>query len=179
MKSARNPVVVRISGGGNFLSPRNEGLENGTAKPCHSEARSAVRIALPQPLADMNFSEESIQALTTMRSSRRFAPQDDMSEVESNKNTSLALGERVSAGQERGQSETLTTMRSSRVPSRGMSEAKGEQESTETLSFRCDCERCRFMRGRKGRFAPQDDMVLKNLVVEFYRELRSNNCFGA
>ena len=29
-------------------------------------------------------------------------------------NTSLALGERVSAGQERGQSETLTTMRSSR-----------------------------------------------------------------
>ena len=126
---------MRISGGGNFLSPRNEGLENGTAKPCHSEARSAVRIALPQPLADMNFSEGSIQ--------------------------------------------TLTTMRSSRVPSRGMSEAKGEQESTETLSFRCDCERCRFMRGRKGRFAPQDDKVIKNLVVEFYRELRSNNCFGA
>ena len=63
---------------GNPLSPRNEGLENGTAKPCHSEARSAVRIALPQPLADMNFSEESIQALTTMRSLRRFAPQDDM-----------------------------------------------------------------------------------------------------
>ena len=39
-----------------------------------------------------------------------------------------------------------------------MSVAKGEQESTETLSFRCDCERCRLMRGRKGRFAPQDDM---------------------
>ena len=32
-------------------------------------------------------------------------------------------------------------------PSRGMSEAKGEQESTETLSFRCDCERCRLTRG--------------------------------
>ena len=69
---------MRISGGGNFLSPRNEGLENGTAKPCHSEARSAVRIALPQPLADMNFREGSIQTLTTMRSLRRFAPQDDM-----------------------------------------------------------------------------------------------------
>ena len=52
-------------------------------------------------------------------------------------------------------------MRSSRVPSRGMSVAKGEQESTETLSFRCDCERCRLMRGRKGRFAPLDDMNLK------------------
>ena len=69
---------ANFGGGGNFLSPRNEGLKNGTAKPCHSEARSAVRIALPQPLADMNFSEGSIQTLTTMRSSRRFAPQDDM-----------------------------------------------------------------------------------------------------
>ena len=44
----------------------------------------------------------------------------------------------------------------------GMSVAKGEQESTETLSFRCDCERCRLMRGRKGRFAPQGDMNLKD-----------------
>ena len=105
-------------GGGNFLSPRNEGLENGTAKPCHPEERSDVGIA-----------SSSKAAFTS--------------------------------------------------PSRGMSEAKGEQESTETLSFRCDCERCRLMRGRKGRFAPQDDMVLKNLVVKFYRKLRSNNCFGA
>ena len=32
-------------------------------------------------------------------------------------------------------------------PSRGMSEAKVEQTSTETLSFRCVCERCRLMRG--------------------------------
>ena len=38
-------------GGGNFLSPRNEGLENGTAKPCHSEARSAVRIASSSKVA--------------------------------------------------------------------------------------------------------------------------------
>ena len=104
-KCLKSSNSANFGGGGNFLSPRNEGLENGTAKPCHSEARSAVRIALPQPLADMNFSEGSIQTLTTMRSSRRFAPQDDMSEVESNKNTSLALGERVSAGQERGQTK--------------------------------------------------------------------------
>ena len=84
LKSHQGP---NSGGGGNFLSPRNEGLENGTAKPCHSEARSAVRIALPSKVAFTS-------------------------------------------------------------PSRGMSEAKGEQESTETLSFRCDCERCRFMRGR-------------------------------
>ena len=32
-------------------------------------------------------------------------------------------------------------------PSRGTSEARGEQESAETSSFRCDCERCRLMRG--------------------------------
>ena len=37
---------MRISGGGgNFLSPRNEGLENGTSKPCHPEERSDVGIA--------------------------------------------------------------------------------------------------------------------------------------
>ena len=46
-------------------------------------------------------------------------------------------------------------------PRRGMSEAKGEQESMETLSFRCDCERCRLMRGRKGRFAPYNDIFLR------------------
>ena len=32
-------------GGGNLLSPRNEDLENGTAKPCHPEERSDVGIA--------------------------------------------------------------------------------------------------------------------------------------
>ena len=37
---------MRISGGGcNSLSPRNEGLEKGTAKPCHPEERSDVGIA--------------------------------------------------------------------------------------------------------------------------------------
>ena len=34
-------------------------------------------------------------------------------------------------------------------PSKGMSEAKAEQQSTETLSFRCWCERCRLTRGRR------------------------------
>ena len=34
-------------------------------------------------------------------------------------------------------------------PSRGMSEAKAEQQSTETLSFRCWCEGCRLTRGRR------------------------------
>ena len=32
-------------------------------------------------------------------------------------------------------------------PSRGTSGARGEQESAETSSFRCDCERCRLTRG--------------------------------
>ena len=36
---------MRISGGGNSLRLRNEGLENGTAKPCHPEERSDVGIA--------------------------------------------------------------------------------------------------------------------------------------
>ena len=63
-------------GGGTGLSSRNDfEILNET---CHSEAQRAVRIALPSPLADMNFSEELTQGLTTMRSLRRFAPQDDM-----------------------------------------------------------------------------------------------------
>ncbi len=32
-----------------------------------------------------------------------------------------------------------------------MSAAKAEQQTTETLSFRCWCERCRLTRGRIGR----------------------------
>ena len=35
-------------------------------------------------------------------------------------------------------------------PSKGMSEAKAEQQSTETLSFRCWCEGCHLSRGRIG-----------------------------
>ena len=42
---------ANFGGGGNLLSPNNEGLENGTAKPCHSEARSAVRIASSSKVA--------------------------------------------------------------------------------------------------------------------------------
>ncbi len=38
-------------------------------------------------------------------------------------------------------------MRGADKPSRGTSGARGEQESTETLSFRCDYERCRLTRG--------------------------------
>ena len=38
-------------GGGNFLSPRNEGLENGTATPCHPEERSDVGIASSSKVA--------------------------------------------------------------------------------------------------------------------------------
>ena len=89
---------------GNFLSPRNEGLENGTAKPCHPEERSDVGIA-----------SSSKVAFTS--------------------------------------------------PSRGMSEAKGEQESTETLSFRCDCERCRLTRGRKHSQAPKAAFTLAEVLI--------------
>ena len=41
--------------------------------------------------------------------------------------------------------ETLRAWSKSKT---GMSEAKVEQQSTETLSFRCWCERCRLSRGR-------------------------------
>ena len=47
----------------------------------------------------------------------------------------------------------------------GMSEAKGEQESTETLSFRCDCERCRLMRGRIDRQAGKVAFTLAEVLI--------------
>ena len=50
-------------------------------------------------------------------------------------------------------------------PSRGMSKAKGEQESTETLSFRCDCERCRLTRGRKHSQAPKAAFTLAEVLI--------------
>ena len=42
---------ANFGGGGNFLSPRNEGLENGTATPCHPEERSDVGIASSSKVA--------------------------------------------------------------------------------------------------------------------------------
>ena len=50
-------------------------------------------------------------------------------------------------------------------PSRGMSEAKVEQESTETLSFRCDCERCRLVRGRIDRQAGKVAFTLAEVLI--------------
>ena len=46
-----------------------------------------------------------------------------------------------------------------------MSEAKGEQESTETLSFRCDCERCRLTRGRKYSQANKVAFTLAEVLI--------------
>ena len=100
-KSSRS---ANFGGGGNSLRLRNEGLENGTAKPCHPEERSDVGIA-----------SSSKVAFTS--------------------------------------------------PSRGMSEAKVEQESTETLSFRCDCERCRLVRGRIDRQAGKVAFTLAEVLI--------------
>ena len=44
-KCPKSSHSASFGGGGNLLSPRNEGLENGTAKPCHPEERSDVGIA--------------------------------------------------------------------------------------------------------------------------------------
>ena len=103
-KCLKSSHSANFGGGGSFLSPNNEGLENGTAKPCHPEERSDVGIASSPKVAFTS-------------------------------------------------------------PSRGMSEAKGEQESTETLSFRCDCERCRLTRGRKHSQAPKAAFTLAEVLI--------------
>ena len=103
-KCPKSSHSANFGGGGNSLRLRNEGLENGTAKPCHPEERSDVGIA-----------SSSKVAFTS--------------------------------------------------PSRGMSEAKVEQESTETLSFRCDCERCRLVRGRIDRQAGKVAFTLAEVLI--------------
>ena len=50
-------------------------------------------------------------------------------------------------------------------PSRGTSEARGEQESAETLSFRCDCERCRLTRGAVDIFKTKAAFTLAEVLI--------------
>ena len=51
-------------------------------------------------------------------------------------------------------------------PSRGMSEAKVEQQSTETLSFRCWCERCRLTRGRRVKQSRATELGRDEVSIE-------------
>ena len=50
-------------------------------------------------------------------------------------------------------------------PSRGTSEARDEQESTGTLSSRCDCERCRLMRGAVARKSRKIAFTLAEVLI--------------
>ena len=67
--------------GGSLLSPRNEDLENGTAKPCHPEERSDVGIASSQPLADMKFREGSIQTLGEITLTRKSSFRETLKQI--------------------------------------------------------------------------------------------------
>ena len=102
-----------------------------------------------------NSGEGSIQTLTIMRSLRRFAPQDDMNFEGNGKGTQKPLNG----------NGLIASSPYSPSPSRGMSEAKVEQESTETLSFRCDCERCRLVRGRIDRQAGKVAFTLAEVLI--------------
>ena len=124
--------------GGNPLSPRNEGLENGTAKPCHPEERSDVRIA----------SSSKVAFTSPSRANLRTDVSPDSENME-------RAGHKPESDTVRAWSKFKT----------GMSEAKGEQESTETLSFRCDCERCRLTRGRKYSQANKVAFTLAEVLI--------------
>ena len=50
-KCLKSSHSANFGGGGNLLSPNNEDLENGTAKPCHPEERSDVGIASSSKVA--------------------------------------------------------------------------------------------------------------------------------
>ena len=86
---------MRISGGGNFLSPNNEGLENFEKITTQSKVEDVVENTSPLAgeveFVNTNSGEGSIEGLTTMRSSRRFAPQDDMNFEGNGKGTQKPL----------------------------------------------------------------------------------------
>ena len=58
-----------------------------------------------------------------------------------------------------------------------MSEAKVEQQSTETLSFRCWCERCRLMRGRRVKQSRATELSMGegSIVVQVLYEIIDYN----
>ena len=86
---------MRISGGGNFLSPRNEDLENFEKITTQSKVEDVVKNTSPLAgeveFVNTNSGEGLIQTITTMRSSRRFAPQDDMNFEGNGKGTQKPL----------------------------------------------------------------------------------------
>ena len=129
---------ANFGGGGNFLSPNNEGLENGTAKPYHPEERSDVGIA----------SSSKVAFTSPSRANLRTDVSPDSENME-------RAGHKPESDTVRAWSKFKT----------GMSEAKVEQESTETLSFRCDCERCRLVRGRKGSQAKKVAFTLAEVLI--------------
>ena len=59
--------------------------------------------------------------------------------------------------------ETLRAWSKSKT---GMSEAKVEQQSTETLSFRCWCERCRLTRGRRVKQSRATELGRDEVSIE-------------
>ena len=104
-------------------------------KPCHLEEHSDVRIA-----------SSSEGWLTNKRkglvASSPYCPSPSRANLRTDVSPDSENMERA------GHKPESDTVRAWSKFKTGMSVAKGEQESAETLSFRCDCERCRLMRGR-------------------------------
>ncbi len=94
-KCLKSSHSANFGGGGNFLSPRNEDLENFEKITTQSKVEDVVKNTSPLAgeveFVNTNSGEGLIQALTTMRSSRRFAPQDDMNFEGNGKGTQKPL----------------------------------------------------------------------------------------
>ena len=58
-------------------------------------------------------------------------------------------------------------------PSRGMNVVRGEQESAETSSFRCDCERCRLSRGAVSNNR-HPELVSGSPIVQIAQQVRDD-----
>ena len=123
-----------LGGGGNRVTPVNSGFE----KPGRGQK------LYPRPCRESGFAygrseaspdSEQIEHVIAEQFMRNSVSVEQIQDrVRENKSSAVN-------NQNRGGQAAFTK------PSRGMSEAKGEQESAETSSFRCDCERCCLSRG--------------------------------
>ena len=94
-KCLKSSHSANFGGGGNLLSPRNEDLENFEKNTTQSKVEDVVKNTSPLAgeveFVNTNSGEGSNHTLTTMRSSRRFAPQDDMNFEGNGKGTQKPL----------------------------------------------------------------------------------------
>ena len=133
---------VRRTGEGSHFDNTNRHTELVSASPLEQIAQQVRddRYLFPRPSRESGFAYGRSEASPDSEQIEHVIAEQFMRNSVSVEQIQDGLGRG-------GQDERCRLTRGADKPSRGTSEARGEQESAETSSFRCDCERCRLMRG--------------------------------